>query len=121
MKFDQAIKSLFSNYATFSGRARRSEFWFAQLFLSLSALSASVVDTVLFGVSIDGFGAVYTIFVLATVVPSLAVTWRRLHDMGKSGGFFFIGLIPLVGIILLIVWLATDSQPGANKFGEPVK
>jgi uncharacterized membrane protein YhaH (DUF805 family) len=41
--------------------------------------------------------------------------------MGKSGGFFFIGLIPLVGIILLIVWLATDSQPGANKFGEPVK
>jgi uncharacterized membrane protein YhaH (DUF805 family) len=121
MKFDEAIKSLFSNYATFSGRARRSEFWFAHLFLSLSALSASIVDSALFGVGIDGIGVLYTIFILATIVPSLAVTWRRLHDMGKSGGFFFIALIPLVGVILLIVWLATDSQPGPNKFGEPVK
>jgi uncharacterized membrane protein YhaH (DUF805 family) len=121
MKFDEAIKSLFANYASFNGRARRSEFWFAQLFLTLSALSASIVDTAIFGVTLDEFGAVYTIFVLATLVPALAVTWRRLHDTGKSGGFFFIALIPLVGIVLLIVWLATDSQPGENRFGAPVK
>lgn len=121
MKFDAAIKSLFSNYATFSGRARRSEFWFAQLFLSLATISATILDTVLFGVSVDSFGVLYTLFVLGTFIPALAVTWRRLHDMGKSGGFFFIALIPLVGWILIIVWLATDSQPEANQYGPPVK
>jgi uncharacterized membrane protein YhaH (DUF805 family) len=121
MKFDAAIKSLFSNYATFSGRARRSEFWFAQLFLSLATISATILDSVLFGVSIDSFGVLYTLFILGTFIPALAVTWRRLHDMGKSGGFFFIALIPLIGWILIIVWLATDSQPGPNKYGEPVK
>ena len=121
MKFDAAIKSLFSNYATFSGRSRRSEFWFAQLFLALAGLSASIVDAVVFDVSVDSFGAFYIIFVLGSFIPALAVTWRRLHDMGKSGGFFFIALIPLIGIILLIIWLATDSQPAANQFGAPVK
>lgn len=121
MKFDEAIKSLFSNYAKFSGRARRSEFWFAQLFLSLAAISASIIDSVLFGVTIDAFGALYTLFVLGTFIPALAVTWRRLHDTGKSGGFFFIALIPLIGWILIVVWLATDSEAGANKFGDPVK
>lgn len=121
MKFDEAIKSFFRNYATFGGRARRSEFWFAQLFLFLAGLSASIVDAAVFDVSIDSFGAFYVIFVLGTFIPALAVTWRRLHDMGKSGGFFFIFLIPLIGIILLIVWWATDSQPGPNKYGDPVK
>jgi uncharacterized membrane protein YhaH (DUF805 family) len=121
MKFDEAIKSFFSNYATFSGRARRSEFWFAQLFLFLAGLSASIVDAAVFDVSIDSFGAFYIIFVLGTFIPALAVTWRRLHDIDKSGGFFFIALIPLIGWILIIVWLATDSKPGENRFGPPVK
>jgi uncharacterized membrane protein YhaH (DUF805 family) len=121
MKFDQAIKRLFSNYATFSGRARRSEFWFAQLFLTLATVSATILDSVLFGVSMDSFGVLYSLFVLGTLIPALAVTWRRLHDMGKSGGFFFIALIPLVGWILIIVWLVTDSQPKANQYGPPVK
>lgn len=121
MKFDESIKSFFSNYATFRGRARRSEFWFAQLFLFLAGLSASIVDAAIFDVSFDSFGALYTIFVLGTFIPALAVTWRRLHDIDKSGGFFFIALIPLIGWILIIVWLATDSTPGDNRFGPPVK
>lgn len=121
MKFDQSIKSFFSNYATFRGRARRSEFWFAQLFLFLAGLSASIVDAAIFDVSIDSFGVFYALFALGTFIPALAVTWRRLHDMGKSGGFFFIALIPIIGWILIIVWLVTDSQSEANKYGEPVK
>jgi uncharacterized membrane protein YhaH (DUF805 family) len=121
MKFDEAIKSLFNNYATFSGRARRSEFWFAYLFVVLVYIGASVIDSILFDISVDEFGLFYIIAVLGTFIPTLAVTWRRLHDMGKSGGFAFIGLIPVVGWILLIVWLATDSQPAKNQYGPKVK
>jgi uncharacterized membrane protein YhaH (DUF805 family) len=121
MKFDEAIKSLFSNYATFSGRARRSEFWFAYLFIALVNLGASLLDSIVFGVTIDQFGLFYIVAALGTFIPSLAVTWRRLHDIGKSGGYFFIVLIPIVGVILLIVWLTTDSQRVKNQYGPPVK
>jgi uncharacterized membrane protein YhaH (DUF805 family) len=58
---------------------------------------------------------------LALFLPTLAVTWRRLHDIGKSGGWFFIGLVPLVGWILLLVWFCRDSQPGENRFGPNLK
>jgi uncharacterized membrane protein YhaH (DUF805 family) len=118
MKFDEAIKSFFNNYATFSGRARRSEYWFAFLFVFLALLAAQIVDLILFGTDI---GLFYVVTLLGTFIPSLAVLWRRLHDIGKSGGFFFIALIPIVGAILLIVWLATDSQPAKNQYGPKVK
>jgi uncharacterized membrane protein YhaH (DUF805 family) len=118
MKFDEAIKSYFSNYANFKGRARRSEYWFSVLFVFLVALAATVLDTILFGSEI---GLFYVVVLLGTFIPSLAVAWRRLHDIGKSGGFYFIALIPFVGAILLIVWLATDSQPLKNQYGPKVK
>jgi uncharacterized membrane protein YhaH (DUF805 family) len=118
MDFGKAISSYFSNYANFKGRARRSEYWFSVLFVFLVALAATVLDTILFGSEI---GLFYVVVLLGTFIPTLAVTWRRFHDIGKSGGFYFIGLIPLVGAILLIVWLATDSQPTANQYGPPVK
>lgn len=121
MKFDEAIKSYFSNYANFKGRARRSEFWFAYLFVTLVFIGASVVDSIVFDLAFDEFGLFYVIVALGSFIPTLAVIWRRLHDMGKSGGFFFIILIPIVGVILLIVWLATDSQPAENKYGPKVK
>ena len=118
MKFDEAIKSGFANYAKFSGRARRSEYWFFALFNFLVLLAAQVVDGILFGTTI---GLYYIVAALGLFIPSLAVAWRRLHDMGKSGGFIFIVLIPLVGAILLIVWLTTDSQPAKNQYGPKVK
>ena len=61
------------------------------------------------------------IFSLAVLLPSLAVTWRRFHDIGKSGAFYFIGLIPLVGTILVLVWTCTDSMPGDNQYGPNPK
>ena len=121
MKFDEAIKSFFANYATFSGRARRSEYWFSYLFLVIGYFGATIIDMVIFDLAFDEFGVVYGLFALATFIPWLAVTWRRLHDMGKGGGSFFFILIPLVGVILLIVWLTTDSEPKANAYGPPVK
>ena len=118
MKFDEAIKSVFNNYANFSGRARRSEYWFSYLFFFLVLFAAQALDLLLLGTSL---GLFYVVAALVTLVPSLSVTWRRLHDTDKSGGYFFFVLIPLVGLILLIVWLATDSQPTQNKYGPTVK
>jgi uncharacterized membrane protein YhaH (DUF805 family) len=118
MKFDEAIKSYFNNYATFSGRARRSEFWFAVLFVFLVGLGAQVLDIILFGTQT---GLFYVVTLLGFFIPSLALAWRRLHDIGKSGGYYFIGLIPIVGWILLLIWLTTDSQPVKNQYGPKVK
>jgi uncharacterized membrane protein YhaH (DUF805 family) len=118
MKFDEAIKSYFNNYAAFSGRARRSEFWFAVLFVFLVGLGAQVLDIILFGTQT---GLFYVVTLLGFFIPSLALAWRRLHDIGKSGGYYFIGLIPIVGWILLLIWLTTDSQPVKNQYGPKVK
>ncbi|MCF0138062.1 MAG: DUF805 domain-containing protein [Oscillospiraceae bacterium] len=118
MTFKQSVKSVFSNYATFKGRARRSEYWYFFVFTLL-------VDTVLYvlgeSTQLGLFSTVSSLFALAVLVPNLAVTWRRLHDIGKSGANFFFCLIPLVGWILLLVWLCKDSQPGENQYGPNPK
>jgi uncharacterized membrane protein YhaH (DUF805 family) len=121
MEFRSAVASFFAQYATFSGRARRSEFWWTQLFLLLVAIVTSILDSALFGVEVGEFGLFGIVSTLGLIVPSLAVTWRRLHDIGKSGGFFFLALIPLVGVIILIVWLVKDSDPEVNAFGSNPK
>lgn len=110
MSFGEAIKSCFSQYATFSGRARRSEFWYFFLFNFLIGF--------VLGLIMQPLAYVYA---LATLLPSLAVDVRRLHDIGKPGTYLLIGLIPLVGEILLIVWFCQDSQPGSNTFGSNPK
>ncbi|MFZ4549432.1 MAG: DUF805 domain-containing protein, partial [Bacteroidales bacterium] len=104
------------NYATFSGRARRSEYWYFVLFNMIFAIAAVVLDNV-FGTAIDGvgYGLIYGLYVLAVFLPGLAVAVRRLHDVGKSGWMFFIVLIPLIGSIWLLVLFCTDSQQGTNK------
>ena len=122
MNFGQAIQSYFKNYVKFKGRARRSEFWFAALFTTL----ASMAITILAPGHPDAQGnwqnsTLSNLWSLATFIPTLAITWRRLHDVNKSGGWFFFALLPVVGWILLLIQLVKDSQPGANRFGEPVK
>jgi uncharacterized membrane protein YhaH (DUF805 family) len=110
------------NYATFSGRARRSEYWYFTLFNVIFGIAALVVDIVL-GTTIEGggYGLIYGLYVLAVLIPGLAVTVRRLHDVGKSGWMFFVVLIPLVGVIWLLVLCFTDSQLGTNKWGDNPK
>ena len=109
-------------YADFSGRARRKELWMFFLFNIIFAIVAMVLDNVLgltfnlYGQSL-GYGWLYLIYCLAVFIPGLAVTVRRLHDIGKSGWNYFIGLIPLVGAIILLVWFCKDSQAGENKWG----
>jgi len=106
------------NYATFSGRARRSEYWYFVLFNMIFAIVAVILDNVL-GTAIEGvgYGPIYGLYVLAVFLPGLAVSVRRLHDVGKSGWFFFIVLIPLIGAIWLLVLMAKDSNVGENEYG----
>lgn len=109
-------------YAEFSGRARRKEYWMFYLFNMGFSLLAVLLDNVL-GLANDdlGYGVLYMLYSLALLLPALGVMVRRLHDVGKSGWWFFISLIPLIGIIWLFVLMVTDSQPGANQYGPNPK
>ncbi len=109
-------------YAVFKGRARRKEFWMYILFNMIFTFVAMGLDNLL-GTTYKNinYGIFYTLYVLAVIVPGLAVEIRRLHDVGKSGWWLFIALVPLIGSIWLIVLLATDSQPGENPYGPNPK
>jgi uncharacterized membrane protein YhaH (DUF805 family) len=101
MNFQQSIKLCFSKYADFNGRASRPEYWWFALFIFLASAVLSMVSNVLPG-----------IFAIATLLPSLAVAARRLHDTERSGWWLLIGLVPVVGFIVLIVFLAQKSAGG---------
>lgn len=106
-------------YAVFTGRARRKEFW---PFALTNAVIGVVFYILLAATNQNGFIALLSgLYSLAILVPSLAVEVRRLHDTGRSGLLILIGLIPLVGWIILLVFLAQDSQPAANEYGENPK
>ena len=114
MKFGEAVSSAFSNYATFKGRTRRSGYWFFYLFWVLVVLVATIMDSVLFGTPLGDYGFIYSVAVLALLLPYLAVSVRRMHDVDKSGWFI---LVPIYNSVLLF----TDSTPGANRFGGATK
>ena len=112
-------------YADFSGRARRKEYWMFTLFnviiiIALMLVMVAGITSESSGLSTIGM-ILYYGYALAIFIPSLAVCVRRLHDIGKSGWNYFIGLIPLVGAIILLVWFCTDSQIGENKWGANPK
>jgi uncharacterized membrane protein YhaH (DUF805 family) len=113
MGFGEAISTCFQKYAVFSGRAIRSEYWFFVLFEILVLVALSIVDGLVFGTP----GLLSSIGSLALFLPALAVGVRRLHDIDKSGWWILIGLIPLVGPIVLIVFFVQQGTPGANRFG----
>lgn len=99
MTFQESIRVCFAKYADFSGRATRSEYWWFVLFIILASLGISMISDVLGG-----------IFGLATLLPSIAAATRRLHDTNRSGWWQLICLVPLIGWIVLIVFLAQDSK-----------
>ena len=124
MEFPEAAKSGFKHYATFSGRATRSEYWYWVLFIILVSAGMRVLDVVAFGANIHDPGTLYplsTLFSLTTLLPSLAVAARRLHDINRSGWWLLILLIPLIGFIVFLVWACQESNPGDNQYGpQPV-
>jgi uncharacterized membrane protein YhaH (DUF805 family) len=109
-------------YATFDGRARRKEYWFFVLFYILFAIAATFID-VLTG-SFDpmsGLGMLGTLLALGLFIPSIAVSVRRLHDTDRSGWWFLINFVPLIGAIWFLVLMIFDSTPGDNRFGPNPK
>ena len=109
-------------YATFSGRARRKEYWFFVLFYVLISIVATVIDSMTG--SFDptmGMGMLGLLVALALLIPSLAVAVRRLHDTDRSGWWVLLCLIPLIGGIWLLVLLCLDSTPGENQYGPNPK
>lgn len=116
MSFDQAVRAVLGNYAGFSGRARRSEYWY----WSLAATIGYVVAAVLAAVA-KPLGFLAILYYLAIIVPTLAVGARRLHDTGKSGWWLLISFVPLAGAIVLLVFFVSDSDPGDNQYGPSPK
>ncbi len=116
MSFVDAIKSVFSQYANFSGRARRSEYWYYVLCYAIISIVINLLSQ-----ASSVFAIIGTVVGLALICPTLAVEIRRLHDIGKSGWYLLFNLIPLVGAIILIVWFCKDSEPGDNMYGPNPK
>jgi uncharacterized membrane protein YhaH (DUF805 family) len=113
VNFQQAIQSGFANYATFRSRASRSEFWYWQLFLVVAGLVAELFDV---GIGVRG-APLSGLFCLVTLVPNIAIYVRRLHDTDRSGWWLLLFFVPLIGAIVLIVWLCTKGSHGYNRFG----
>lgn len=118
------------NYVNFKGRARRSEYWFFVLFNAIFIAIAAILDNLLgttfkmdtgYGVQDLHYGYLYVLYALAVFLPGLAVSVRRLHDVGKSGWFYLIVLIPIIGWIWILVLFFTDSVSGENKWGANPK
>jgi uncharacterized membrane protein YhaH (DUF805 family) len=111
MGFGQAISSGFSNYVNFSGRACRSEFWFWRLFYFLAAVGLVIIERVVRIHALVGF------LELGMFLPTLAMSIRRLHDLDRSGWWYFLVLIPIIGWIILLIWDCTKGTDGPNRFG----
>lgn len=118
MKYYLAV---LKNYVGFSGRASRKEYWMFVLFNIIFAVIAIILDNVLGLVIRDvGYGPIYLLYALVTLLPGLAAAIRRLHDTGKSGWYFLVALIPCVGGIILLVFLVGEGMAGSNEYGpEP--
>ncbi|MBZ4021192.1 hypothetical protein CKO11_01775 [Rhodobacter sp. TJ_12] len=128
MNLITSVKTCFRKYATFRGRAPRSEFWWFVLFFMLGSIVLATIETALLGIGDvshvrGGYewhsngGPLSGLFALGMLLPMLAVTVRRLHDVGKSGWFILIGLIPLIGSLVLLYFYVQPSQQGSNSFG----
>ena len=116
------IDCLTKKYACFSGRARRQEYWLFVLFNFIVALVAGFIGGFLAGATgVAAFSFLGTVYNLAVLIPGFAVLFRRLHDIGKSGWWWLIGLVPFVGWIVLLVFCCLDGQPGENQYGPNPK
>jgi uncharacterized membrane protein YhaH (DUF805 family) len=121
MSFQDAVRTcLTQKYADFSGRARRSEYWWFFLFSLISGGVASVIDSILGTRYGNATGLVQVLVQLALLVPGIAVGIRRLHDTARSGWWLLIGLVPFVGWIVLLVFFVQDSR-GENQYGPSPK
>lgn len=117
MGFQEAITACLSKYIGFEGRAIRSEYWYWVLFIVIVAIVVNLLAGILPGFIGSLLAILLGLFQLAMLLPGLAVSVRRLHDVDRSGWFLLLGLIPLIGAIILIYWMAQPGTQGRNRFG----
>ncbi|CAM4172761.1 DUF805 domain-containing protein [Psychrobacter arenosus] len=110
------FKKCLRKYATFQGRARRKEYWYCNLMVIIIYIVAAIIDGIL-----GTDGVIASLAILALFIPLLSVMVRRLHDINKSGWWYWISIIPLIGGILLLVWMCTDTNPNTNQYGPPAR
>lgn len=115
---DWTKKVVLKNYANFNGRARRKEYWWFYLDLTVLTVAAGTVDKIL---GTDEYGIVQLIISFGFFVPTIAAGARRLHDTGRSGWWQLLWLLPIIGWILVIIWLASDTSSENNKWGAPAR
>jgi uncharacterized membrane protein YhaH (DUF805 family) len=112
--FVQAVSSAFSNYVNFSGRASRTEYWYFALFLFVVGIATALIDMLVFP-DIE-WSPLNTIFSLGTILPSLSVSVRRLHDIDRTGWWVLL-VLTIVGLIVLLIFACTRGTIGSNRFG----
>ena len=121
MSMVDAYKAMWKNYAKFSGRARRSEYWWVILAQTLISTAFSLINIA--GDSVLGAVAnvVISVYGLATLIPMISLTVRRLHDIEKSGWWYLLNCIPCIGSIILIVFFCKEGTAGSNRYGDDPK
>ncbi len=112
----QAVRDALRNYATFRGRAPRPQFWWFVLFVLAGGLICDLLDRVLFGERARLLGPVFS---LATLVPLIAISVRRLHDIGRTGWWVLLHLVPVIGLLVMIYFYLLRGDRGSNRFGPP--
>lgn len=112
MNFGDSIRVCLSKYATFQGRASRSELWFFYLFYVIVLMVAGIIDGII-GTDV----VLYSLATFGLMLPIISATVRRLHDVNRSGWWYWIALVPLVGGIVLLIWLCTRGTAGDNTYG----
>lgn len=116
VSFSQAVRMAFDSYCRFQGRSSRSEYWWWVLFTFILGSALSLLELLL-GFSSTAAQATNGLLSLALLLPGLGLSVRRLHDINKSGWWILLGLIPVVGAIVLIIWFAQNSQMQDNQYG----
>lgn len=120
VSFGEAVSLYWSRYVVFSGRASRAEYWWAMLFLALVTVGLAMVDAAVFGYGPGSPAVVSSLFGLATLLPTLAISVRRLHDIDRSGWWILLLLVPFVGFVVVLVFHLMRGTDGPNRFGGVV-
>lgn len=113
--------AVLKKYAVFGGRARRMEYWMFALFSIIISIVLSVADNVLSTTVEPGIGIISSVYSLAVLIPGLAVSVRRLHDTDRSGWWLLVGLVPCIGVFVILFFMFQPGKPGSNQYGPNPK